>query len=182
MKKLFIIVVPLFGLSLTGFAQTFAGLGFGVCTGAGMYAEHFIHPNWSIEVNIGIPAAGFGMNYTIQRKMRPSSGGNASSKMHLLKRKPKSTGRLTVGLNFNTAILPDVGLFRYSFLNVGLHHMSRKTDYGMELGWMRGAIVTGPSGSSYPQPFSVPGIQFTIGHALFEPGPLKRLRQGAFAK
>jgi len=49
----------------------------------------------------------------------------------------------------------------------------------MELGWMRGAIVSGPPGNVYPQPFISPGIQFTIGRQLFVPGPLKRLKQRA---
>ena len=47
------------------FGQTYAGLGFGVSTGAGLYAEHFVHPKWSVEANVGIPAVGFGVNYVL---------------------------------------------------------------------------------------------------------------------
>ena len=50
--------IPLFG-------QTYAGLGFGVSSGAGLYAEHYVHPKWSVEANIGIPAVGFGVNYVL---------------------------------------------------------------------------------------------------------------------
>jgi len=44
---------------------------------------------------------------------------------------------------------------------------------------MVGNIVSGPPGSDYPQPFSWPGVQFTIGRSLFDPGPLRRLKQRA---
>jgi hypothetical protein len=159
--------------------QTYAGLGFGVSTGAGLYAEHFVHPKWSLEANVGIPAAGFGVNYVIHSAPNGRiQMGRAYTAKELFRRGP-SGGRLTAGVNFTGAILPDVGLFQYGFWHLGLHHTARKTDFGMELGWMRGAIVTGPSGSSYPQPFSSPGIQFTIGRQLFVPGPLKRLKQRA---
>jgi hypothetical protein len=158
--------------------QTYAGLGFGVTSGAGLYAEHYIHPKWSLEANIGIPAVGFGVNYVLHDARRVQLG-KVYSAEELFQRgkKSKNTGRLTAGVTLTGAILPDVGLFQYRFWNLGLHKTIRKTDFGMELGLMRGAIVTGPSGSTYPQPFTSPGIQFTLGRSLFEPGPLKRLKQ-----
>ena len=164
------------GASTALLGQTYAGLGFGVTSGAGLYAEHFIHPKWSLEANIGIPAVGFGVNYVLNDPQRVKMG-----PAQLIPRGKKSvnTGRLTAGVTFTGAILPDVGLFQYRFWNLGLHKTIRKTDFGMELGLMHGAIVTGPSGSTYPQPFASPGIQFTLGRALFQPGPLKRLKQRA---
>jgi len=158
--------------------QTYAGLGFGVTTGAGLYAEHYIHPKWSLEANIGIPAVGFGVNYVLHDSRRVQVGRVYDAKK-LFPRGQKGTnsGRLTAGVTLTGAILPDVGLFQYRFWNLGLHKTIRKTDFGMELGLMRGAIVTGPSGSTYPQSFTSPGIQFILGRSLFEPGPLKRLKQ-----
>ena len=166
--------------SITLFGQTYAGLGFGVSSGAGLYAEHYVHPKWSLEANIGIPAAGFGVNYVLYNapKGRRIQMGEMFTPKSLANR-PSSGGRLTAGVNFTGAVLPDVGLFQYRFWHLGLHHTARKTDFGMELGWMRGAIVSGPPGSPYPQPFNSPGIQFTIGRQLFVPGPLKRLKQRA---
>lgn len=158
--------------------QTYAGLGFGVTTGAGLYAEHYIHPKWSIETNIGIPAVGFGVNYVLHDSRRLHEGRvHDAQKLFRRVQKGANSGRLTVGVTLTGAILPDVGLFQYRFWNLGLHKTIRKSDFGMELGLMRGAIVTGPSGSTYPQPFTSPGIQFTLGRSLFEPGPLKRLKQ-----
>jgi hypothetical protein len=169
-----------FAASSVLFGQTYAGLGFGVSSGAGLYAEHFFHPKWSVEANMGLPAVGFGMNYVLHE----SRGGRlqlgilySTEEYYRLAKKSKNTGRLTAGVTFTGAILPDVGLFQYRFWNLGLHKTIRKTDFGMELGLMSGAIVTGPSGSTYPQPFTSPGIQFTLGRSLFEPGPLKRLKQ-----
>lgn len=165
--------------SITLFGQTYAGLGFGVSSGAGLYAEHYVHPKWSVEANIGIPAVGFGVNYVLHSAppTRIQMGRVHTGKE--LFRRGQSRGRLTAGVNFTGAVLPDVGLFQYRFWHLGLHHTARKTDFGMELGWMRGAIVSGPPGSAYPQPFISPGIQFTIGRQLFVPGPLKRLKQRA---
>jgi hypothetical protein len=164
------------GTALLG--QTYAGLGFGVTTGAGLYAEHYIHPKWSLEANIGIPAVGFGVNYVLHNSRRVQLGRvHDAQKLFRRGQKGMNSGRLTAGVTITGAILPDVGLFQYRFWNLGLHKTIRKTDFGMELGLMRGAIVTGPSGSTYPQPFISPGIQFTLGRSLFEPGPLKRLKQ-----
>jgi hypothetical protein len=166
--------------STTLLGQTYAGLGFGVTTGAGLYAEHYFHPKWSLEANLGIPAVGFGVNYVLHdsRRLRVGRVHNAQNLFPRGKKGPNS-GRLTAGVTLTGAVLPDVGLFQYRFWNLGLHKTIRKTDFGMELGLMRGAIVTGPSGSTYPQPFTSPGIQFTLGRSLFEPGPLKRLKQRA---
>ena len=165
--------------SATTHGQTFAGLGFGVSSGAGFYAEHYFQPKWSLEANIGVPALGFGVNYVVLESRERFQNGRLYSAEELFPRgkKSKNTGRLTAGVTLTGAILPDVGLFQYRFWNLGLHKTIRKTDFGMELGLMRGAIVTGPSGSTYPQPFTSPGIQFTLGRSLFEPGPLKRLKQ-----
>jgi hypothetical protein len=166
--------------STTLLAQTYAGLGFGVTTGAGLYTEHHFHPKWSLEANLGVPAVGFGVNYVLHdsRRLRVGRVNNAQ-KLFPRGQKSANSGRLTAGVTLTGAILPDVGLFQYRFWNLGLHKTIRKTDFGMELGLMRGAIVTGPSGSTYPQPFTSPGIQFTLGRSLFEPGPLKRLKQRA---
>ncbi len=170
MKTWIVTVVLTLGAPLIG--QTYAGLGFGVSSGAGLYAEHFIHPKWSLEANAGVPAAGFGVNYVLS---------NPKSKQLGIAYTPKQlerrSSRLMIGLTITAAILPDVGLFQYRFWNVGLHQVVRKTDFGMELGWICGAIVAGPSGSFYPQYFSTPGVQFTIGRALFVPGPLQRLKK-----
>ena len=160
------------------FGQTYSGLGFGVSTGAGIYAEHFVHPKWSVEANMGIPAVGFGVNYVLHGAPSRIQLGQVYSTKELFRR-GQYGGRLTAGVNLTGAILPDVGLFQYRFWHLGLHHSVRKSDFGMELGFMHGAIVTGPAGSPYPQPFSSPGIQFTIGRQLFVPGPLKRLKQRA---
>lgn len=160
--------------SMTLLGQTYAGLGFGVTTGAGIYAEHYIHPKWSLEANIGVPAVGFGANYVLHDSRRVQLGKVYSGEKLFTR---MNSGRLTAGVTFTGAILPDVGLFQYRFWNLGLHKTIRKTDFGMELGLMRGAIVAGPSGSTYPQPFASPGIQFTLGRSLFQPGPLKRLKQ-----
>lgn len=169
------------GASTALLGQTYAGLGFGVTSGAGLYAEHYIHPKWSLEANIGVPAVGFGVNYVLKdSRMRVQNGRlHSAEKLFPRGKKNVNTGRLTAGVTITGAVLPDVGLFQYRFWNLGLHKTIRKTDFGMELGLMRGAIVTGPSGSTYPQPFASPGIQFTLGRALFQPGPLKRLKQRA---
>ena len=167
--------------STTLLGQTYAGLGFGVTTGAGLYAEHYVHPKWSLEANIGVPAVGFGVNYVLHDSRRRIQNGKLYSAEKLFPRGKTSvnTGRLTAGITFTGAVIPDVGLFQYRFWNLGLHKTIRKTDFGMELGLMHGAIVNGPSGSTYPQPFASPGIRFTLGRALFQPGPLKRLKQRA---
>ena len=164
--------------SATAHGQTFAGLGFGVSSGAGFYAEHYFQPKWSLEANIGIPALGFGLNYVLYDARRVQLGKVYSTEQFFQRgKKSKNTGRLTAGVTLTGAILPDVGLFQYRFWNLGLHKTIRKTDFGLELGLMRGAIVTGPSGSTYPQYFTSPGLQFTLGRSLFEPGPLMRLKQ-----
>jgi len=158
------------------FSQTYAGLGFGVSSGAGVFVEHFIVPNWSLEANLGIPAVGFGVNRTIYReteKVKSFMGLNGR------KEKERTSGRIALGANLNAGIIPDVGLFKYGFFNLSLHKVNRRMDYGMEVGWMVGNIVSGPPGSDYPQRFSWPGVQFTIGRSLFEPGPLRRLKQRA---
>jgi hypothetical protein len=164
--------------STTLLGQTYAGLGFGVTSGAGLYTEHYFHPKWSLEANLGVPAVGFGVNYVLHDSRRLHVGRvHNAQKLFPRGQKGANSGRLTAGVTLTGAILPDVGLFQYRFWNLGLHKTIRKTDFGMELGLMRGAIVTGPSGSTYPQPFTSPGIQFTLGRSLFEPGPLKRLKQ-----
>ena len=177
MNKL--IFATLLMYSATTHGQTFAGLGFGVSSGAGFYAEHYFQPKWSLEANIGIPALGFGVNYVVLESRERFQNGRLYSAEELIPRgkKSKKTGRLTAGVTLTGAILPDVGLFHYRFWNLGLHKTIQKTDFGMELGLMRGAIVTGPSGSTYPQYFTSPGLQFTLGRSLFEPGPLMRLKQ-----
>jgi hypothetical protein len=169
-----------FLVSTTLLGQTYAGLGFGVTTGAGLYAEHYVHPKWSLEANIGVPAVGFGVNYVLHDSRQIQLGkAYSAEKLFPRGKKGANSGRLTAGITFTGAVIPDVGLFQYRFWNLGLHKTIRKTDFGMELGLMRGAIVNGPSGSTYPQPFASPGIQFTLGRALFQPGPLKRLKQRA---
>lgn len=180
MKAWIIGVAVLASTALWG--QTYAGLGFGVTTGAGIYAEHYFHPKWSLVVNAGIPAVGFGVNYVLRESPgRRLQIGALNSKEEIYRRAKnnKNAGRLTAGVTFTGAVLPDVGLFQYRFWNLGLHKTFRKTDFGMELGWMRGDIIAGPTGNTYPQPFTSPGIQFTLGRALFQPGPLRRLRQRA---
>jgi len=144
--------------SATAHGQTFAGLGIGVSSGAGFYAEHYFQPKWSLEANIGVPALGFGVNYVVLESRERFQNGRLYSAEELFPRgkKSKNTGRLTAGVTLTGAILPDVGLFQYRFWNLGLHKAIRKTDFGMELGLMRGAIVTGPSGSTYQIPNEKP--------------------------
>ena len=156
------------------FGQTYAGLGFGVSSGAGVFVEHFVVPNWSLEANLGIPAVGFGVNRTLYKETEKVK---SFMSMNGRKEKERTSGRVALGVNLNAGIIPDVGLFQYGFFNVSLHKVTRRIDYGMEVGWMVGNIVSGPPNSDYPQAFHWPGVQFTIGRSLFEPGPLRRLRQ-----